>query len=236
MSYNMMEIMRKTTSNSYPDIPVPGEDGSHDRATHNMNYHVLVVFHRDQDVRPCRPVVSVIHLNSRPDEYRTEVLTNPLGSPILTTCQLCDTYINSSNSISTNHENILGVFALSITDEEARCLINDISEINTRISHNRTLLTERSNIILVPLALHKFIPYGMGSIHKFQTSKAVTDVELAILSLRESLNNARSIHAKLCRLHAAASTPVNLYDAISTFSRRIDLNSFRHNALRFVIP
>jgi hypothetical protein len=226
--------MRKTTSNSYPDVPIHGEEGDQDRATHNMNYHVLVIFHKDRDNRPCRPVVCVVHLNSRPDAFRTEVITNPRGSPILTTCQLCDPSVNTPEAFSIDHGNILCICTVSITDEEAGTMINNVSKINTRVSRPDIVLTERSNIAIVPLSLHKFIPYGMGSIKKIQTAATVTDVEVAILLIRESVNKARSLYSRLSRLHAAASTPLNMYDALYTFSRQLDINSFKCNAFRYI--
>ncbi|KAJ1466411.1 hypothetical protein T484DRAFT_1756649 [Baffinella frigidus] len=236
MSARMMNIMRTTTSNDDLGIPLNTIHNDQDRATHNMNYHLLVIFHKDLENRPCRPVLSIVHLNSKPEALRTEILSNPRGSPIITTCQLCDPSINTANDLAVDPTKILCICTVSITDDEANAAINNVALLNTHTSQPGISLTQRSNIVLVPMPLHRYIPTGMGSIRKVKTAKTATDVELGVLVLRESINKARSLYARLSRLHAAFSTPENFYDAISLFTRKLDVFSFNSGAFRYTIP
>jgi hypothetical protein len=233
MSERMLDILHRKTS-CEPPTPRSGEHGDHDRATHNMNYHAVVVFHKDSENRPCRPVLSIIHLSSKPDRLRDEIVSNPRGLEILKACQLCDEPTNSPHDFATDMTNLLTVTAVSITDDEAVAMINNIARINTWVSHSRIRLTERSNFPRIPVSMHKYIPTSKGSVKEIETASTSTDVALAVLAMREGLNQSRSLYSLLERLHTYVSTPENFYDAISLYSRPLDLTSFRSNAFRYI--
>jgi hypothetical protein len=206
-----------------------------DRPTHNMNYYVLIIFHADVDRRPCRPIVRVVHLPKAADTLQKDLHSNPNGIPILTTCQLCDPCINTPHALTVDMYTLLSVYALAITDTEANSIINNVAEINTNVSSNQIVLTHRSNISLVPRWLHRSIQIGVRSIAQVRSASSVTDVQLCILLLRESFNSARSLSVQLRSLHPSLATPENFKDALTLFTRAIDVSLFKKDAFKFEV-
>ena len=211
------------------------QTGEMEQSTHNMNYYVLIVFHADVDMRPCSPILRVVTLPKTPDTLQSQMLLNPRGVPMLTTCQLCDGCINTTQELTINPYRILSVYTLSITDAEAITFMNNIAEINTHISTNRTMLTQRSNIALVPRIFHRSVQLGVRSIVQVRTAPSVTDVQLCIILLRESFNPARSVCVKLRALHPYLATPENLQDALTIFTRSLDKASFKVGMFKFAV-
>jgi hypothetical protein len=208
-----------------------------DRATHNMNYYVLIAFHSDVDRRPCKPVVRVIHLHKAADVLQKDLHSNPLGVPILTTCQLCDPCINTPHSLSIDTYTLLSVYAIAVTDAEANSFINNVADINTNVASNQTMLTHRSNIALVPRFLHRSVQIGVRSVAQVRTASSATDVQLCIILLRESLNAARSMNVPLHALHPSLATPENFKDALTLYTRAIDIPLFKKDCFKFeVLP
>jgi hypothetical protein len=205
-----------------------------DRATHNMNYHLVVIFHKDVDKRPCRPVVQVVHLANPPATRSQDIVANPYGASILKTCQLCDPSTNSIHDFTIQHDKILCVYATGITDDEAAVMISNVSSVNTIVIQKQMQLSQRSNIMLMPLFIQKELKIGVCSIAALKASSTATDVQLAVLLVRESMNPARSICVRLRALHPYMATPENLHDAMSMFMRHLDLYSFRNNAFKFI--
>jgi hypothetical protein len=142
--------------------------------------------------------------------------------------------MNCTVAFTIKPDNILCIRAVSITDKEASGMINNIAKINTWASHTDIRLTERSNLAFVPVSLHKYIPIAKCSIKTLETVSTVTDVHVAVLALRESIDTDRSLYTLLERLHAVLSTPADLDDAMSLFSRRLCIESFKKNAFRFI--
>lgn len=198
-----------------------------------MNYHLIVVFHTDMDKRPCRPVVKVIHMAKPPETRSEDILANPHGAAILTTCQLCDPSINSEHDWTIDHAKIRVVYAMAITDDEAAIMINNVAFINTTVAERQVELSERSNIVLLPLFIQKNLRIGARSIVDLKSMSAITDVQAAIILIRGSMNQARSVCVRLNTLHPYMATPENFYDTISMSMRKINTNSFRKDAFKF---
>lgn len=236
MANSVMDAMYRTTSCSGMNRGGGNEDGETEaeRATHNTNYHLLIIFHADQDNRPCRPVLQVVHLSCRPEITSAAVFENPRGTDILTTCQLCDPSTNTTHAFQVDLHKLLCICTVSITDTEAGIMINNVSRINTHTSQNDVWLSERSNFATVPLWLHRFLKIGKLSMDKIDSMSSATDVQLAIILVRESIDKARSLWLRVDKLHPVLSTPENVYDAISTFTRKLDTNSFRSGAFKFI--
>jgi hypothetical protein len=227
---------RELRDNGTHREPLPDyETDEIDRATHNMNYYVLIVFHADVDMRPCNPIVRVVNLPKTPDTLQHQLLLNPLGLQMLTACQLCDPCINTKHDFAVDMFKLLSVYALSITDDEASTLINNVADINTNVSKNRTILTQRSNIALVPRFFHRSVQLGVRSIVQVRTAYSATDVQLCIILLRESLNSARSVCVQLRALHPYLATPENLQDALTIFTRSLDREAFKKGAFKFAM-
>jgi hypothetical protein len=206
-----------------------------ERATHNMNYYVLIVFHADVDMRPCSPIVRIVALEKEADIRQEEILLNPRGVQMRTTCQLCDNCINTTQQFGIDMFKLLSVYALRITDDEASRLINNVADINTNVSQNQTTLSERSNVSLIPRSMHRSVQMGVRSIVQIRTASSATDVQLSIILLRESLNSARSVCVELRALHPYLATPENFQDALSTFTRSLDKHAFRRDCFKFAV-
>ena len=204
------------------------------RAVHKRNYHLLLIFHADLDRRPCRPVLQVVHLSCHPETLSSDIHANPRGVEILTTCQLCDPSTNSTTSFRVDLQKILCVCSANITKIEASLIINNVSKINTHTVHKSVTLTERSNIAFVPRWTHKFFKVGKFSIGNIDNISSATDVQVAILLIRESIDKARSLWSHVDALHPFMSTPENLYEAVSTFTRNLDTASFKSGAFKFI--
>ena len=204
-------------------------------ATHAMNYYLIVAFHADVDMRPCNPVLRVVHLAKHADTLQHQLIHNPTGVAMLTTCQLCDACINTKQEFSIDTYKLLSITALSITDGEAYTLTNNVADMNMHVSKNQTVLTHRSNIGLVPRFLHRSVQIGVRSLMQARSTSSVTDVQLCIILIRESLSSARSISVQLRALHPYLSTPENFYDALAIFSRSLHVPSFKSGAFRFAL-
>jgi hypothetical protein len=247
MTSQVMSMMYKNTT--HRDVETHADDAaaaaaaaadaSDDEAeaapatSHTMNYHLVMVFHKDTESRPCRPVVSVVRLSSAPHTLVDDIRANPQGLQMVTSCQLGDTSINTTHYFSVQLSKVLCIRAVSITDTEASAMIGNMSILNTSIAQNNTSLTERSNLVLAPVWSHRFMQFGPTSVKSITHLTSATDVQLAVLLMRDSFNKARSIWTRLERLQPYMATPENLYDAVSLFSRKIDINSFKVDSFRF---
>jgi hypothetical protein len=232
--------MKSDTGNTMRESTAPlihkntTDSCSWDRATHNMNYHLIIVFHFDMDKRPCRPELQVVHTTHPPATSSEDIMLNPNGTPILTTCRLCDPFSDSESNFPVDNQGIMCILATPITDDEAAQVIANIALINSTITQSNIDLSERSNVQLCPLFLHKKIHMGVRSIANIKTLSTATDVQLLILLMRESMNPARSVCVRLNVLHPYLATPTNVYDTISTFMRKLNVYSFRRQAFKFV--
>ena len=221
-----MDEIHKTASHACVDTNVH-------KAVHKRNYHLLVIFHTDVENRPCRPVLQVVHFTTSPETLTSDIPANPKGVEIVTTCQLCDPCTNSPTSFRVDTQRILCICSASITDIEASRLINNVSKIYNHASKSGITLTQRSNFAVVPRWAHKFLKLGKSSIADLDNMSTATDVQLAILLIIESVDNSRSIWSRVQTLHPVMSTPENLHETISDFTRRVDLNSFKCGAFKY---
>lgn len=206
---------------------------SEDSETRNMNYHVLVIFHLDSESRPCRPVIRAITLPEEPQNNRSDIIANPRGVSMVRSCQLCDTSSRSYSNLTVDKMKIHSVYDLAITDKEAKYVLSTVEEINKVMSH--IWLENRSNFTFLPKALHHVFPANIRSILHLRIASSVTDVQLAILLLRESLNPGRAIIVKLQTMHPYMSTPDNLHEAIALFARKLDTLCFKTDKFRFAV-
>jgi hypothetical protein len=205
-----------------------------DKAVNKRNYHLLIIFHTDLEKRPCRPVVQIVHLPYQPETLSYDIQENPKGVEILTTCQLCDPSTNSPTSFRVDLQKILCVCSASITDTEASRLINNVSKINNHAAKDGVMLTQRSNLAFIPRWAHKFFKLGKVPLCSIDNMSSATDVQVAILLILESIDKARSVWMRVQSLHPVMSTPENLYDALSTFTRNLDTRSYKVGAFRYI--
>ena len=225
-----MDPLIDTVDTTSPHCDV---DTEMDRSTHDKNYYLLILFHADLDKRPCRPVLQVVHLNRRPETTSPNIHENPQGVEIVTTCQLCDPLTNSTCPFRVDLKSILCICAVNVTDSEAFALITNVSKINTHTTKQITL-SERSNLALAPMWMHKYVKSTSYSISNIEEMSYATDVQLAIMLIRESIDKSRSLWSKTNALHSFLTTPENLYDYISIFTRNIDIQYFKINAFKFI--
>ena len=204
-----------------------------DASLHEMNYYVVVVLHADVDKRPCNPVVQVVHLTKPPQVSMTEGATPSPGVEILLNCQLCGPSVPRSSELRVNALKVCSVFALSLTDLEANIMINNVNDMNQQIVKYDIGVSQRSNLAFLPRFLHRSLPLGLRSIVGMRFATSATDVQLAVLLLRESLNESRSVALQLERLHPFLATPSNLQDAIGTFTRKVHVPSFLRGTFKF---
>jgi hypothetical protein len=205
-----------------------------DKAVHKKNYHLLIIFHSDLEKRPCRPVLQVVHLPYPPETLSSGIHANPKGVEILTTCQLCDPSTNSPTSFRVDLQKILCVCSVGITDTEASRLINNVSKINNHVARDSVTLTHRSNFAFVPRWTHKFLKIGKFSLNSLDNMSSATDVHVAILLILESIDKARSLWVDVQALHRAMSTPENLFDSLSSFTRNLDTKTFKVGAFKYI--
>ena len=202
--------------------------------THNMNYHLLVVFHADTDKRPCRPVVRLVHLPTAPHTHRNDIIANPRGVEMVKACQLCEMCSDSSN-LPVDNLKIHCVKALAITDTEAGYMLNTVADINQQVSVRNFSLSHRSNLALIPRLFHGAFPRGVASVFQLRVSSNATDVQLAVLMLQEVLNPNRSVSMKIHMLHPYLATPENLHDALSLFTKTLDTFAFKSDTFKFAV-
>jgi hypothetical protein len=122
---------------------------------------------------------------------------------------------------------------LSLTDTEASRMITKISKFNTLFAQNSMVLTERSNLVLVPVFVQKKIPIGSRRIADLWNASSATDVQIAVNFMMEGLEKSRSIAARIERLHPYLATCENLLEAISNFMRKIDISNFNLGIMKF---
>ena len=199
----------------------------------NVNYQMLLILHADLSLKPCRPVLRVVSLSLQPNTVLTSSTSSREGNKIITTCQLGDSYLDKKHHIEVDDRKILGVYLLSLTDAEASVMINKISEFNTLFAQNNTVFSERSKIALLPVALHKTVLVGPRRILDMYKSSAATDVQIAIITIMESIQKSRSIAFRIGRLHPYLATPENLQDAASVCMHRLDLKMFKLGIMKF---
>ena len=195
-----------------------------------LNYHIIFVFHSDTDGRPCRPVVRLVTLPDDPQTTRDDILANPRGVSMNRMCQLCD---SSTDPLVVDKRKIHSVYALTVTDAEARYVLHAVSDINLQVGLRYISVSHRSNLALVPRVLHWTVPAGIRSIFHLRVASSATDVQLAVLLLRESINPGRAITVKLQDAHPYMTTPANLHDTVSRFTRKLDTFGFKSDRFRF---
>ena len=222
-----MDEIHNTASHACVDTEI-------NKAVHKRNYHLLIIFHSDLEKRPCRPVLQVVHLTNPPEILISDIHANPKGVEILTTCQLCDPSTNSPSSFRVDKQRIICVCSVGITDIEASLLINNVSKINNHATQDSVTLTQRSNFAVVPRWAHKFLKLGKFSIDNLDNMSSATDVQVAILLITESIDKSRSLWSQVHALHPVMATPENLYDTVSDFTRKVDINSFKCGAFKYI--
>lgn len=200
---------------------------------YETNCFVLLVFHTDMDMRPCNPILRIVTLPVTKDTLQHQLRLNPRGLPMTLTCQIGDACINSAQELTIDPYRILSIYALKITDSEARSFINKISLANTNISKNQIALTHRSNIAMVPRIFHRAVQFGVRAVFQIHTAHELTDVQLCIMLLRECLDSARSVCVNLRRLHPFLATPENLQDAMTIYTRSLDKAAFNVGSFKF---
>jgi hypothetical protein len=201
----------------------------------NTNCFVLIIFHTDMDMRPCNPILRVITLPESTDSLQHQLLLNPRGLFMKLTCQMCDECLNSTQEFVIEPYRILSIYAMNITNSEARSFVNNISQVNTIVSTNQPMLTHRSNIALVPRMFHRAVQFGVRAVFQVETAQNLTDVQLCIIILRESFDSARSICVNLRRLHPYLATPENLQDAMTIYTRSLDKEAFKFGTFKFAV-
>ena len=206
-----------------------------DPSLREMNYYLMLVFHTDADSRPCSPVVQVVHLAQQMplpvvgggDSVRR-------GEEILINCQLCGSSVRNASTLRVEAARVTAVYALGMTDLEANIMIHNVHDINLKISKHDICVSQRSNLALLPRAWHTSVPIGLKTLEHLQLCVEVTDVQLGILLLRESLSKSRAINVQLQRLHPFLATPSNLREAVETFTRKVSVSGFLRGQFNFL--
>ena len=198
-----------------------------------MNYQIILIFHSDINRRPCRPVVRLITLPEDPKTSRNDATSNPRGLNMTTMCQLCGASSEPSSELTVDTLRIHSVYAVAVTDAEARYAMHAIADINMQVAMRHIAVSHRSNFALVPRVLHRVVPVGVSSIFHLRVASSVTDVQVAVLMLRESLSPVRAITLTLQTLHPYMTTPENLKDAVCFFTRKLDAFCFKSGSFRF---
>ena len=210
-----------------------GECESEEEASRSLNYQLLIIMHADVEMRPCRPVLRVVSLPTPLNVSLSRMDSNPDGRCMDLTCQLGDCAVNTVDHLVVEDRKILCIYALSLTDAEANSMINKVSQLNTIFTQNLTVLSERSNIALVPVFFHKTIMIGMRCISDMKDCSAATDCQIAIIAMMESVDKSRSLSVRVGRLHPYLATPENIHEAISVFMRKLDISAFKNGFFKF---
>ena len=166
---------------------------------------------------------------------RSDIVAHPRGVNMLRSCQLCDTSSGSHSNLTVDKMKLHSVYDLAITDAEAKYVLSTVADINMQVSKRRISIENRSNFALFPRVLHHVFPANIRSILHLRIASSVTDVQLAIIMLRESLNPGRAIIVKLQEMHPYMTTPDNLHEAIALFARKLDPLCFKTDTFRFAI-
>ena len=200
-------------------------DDEIDRATYTMDYNLVVIMHADSEMRPCRPVLQVV--NAPKLDRSQQKFHDGRGTQLIKTCQLADQSLNLKGYITIDPSKILCVYSLRITDSESTILINTISSLNTLFSQNDFSFSERSNIAFVPVSLHGGVFIGTRHIKNMKNTASATDVQIAVMAIRESLSAGRSLCVRLQMLHPYMATPENLHEAVQLFMKKLDVAAFK---------
>lgn len=192
-----------------------------------MHYHVAMIFHKDADGRPCRPLLHILNFETAPETMRDKILQNYEGveSKPVCTLQTCSAAVHDPR-------NIYRVYAVRVSDSEARRFMNNIAASNILTSRKGFTVVERTNLSLAPRWLHNSMQVGTRNMKHLSQVSTVTDTQLAMIVLRESLDPCRALYAAFWDLHPYLSTPENLFDTFITGSRRVE--TLRWKAGKFV--
>ena len=207
------------------------DDEVHD--TKRMNYQLLLIMHADSEMRPCRPVIRVVSLPTPPNTILSTSPSNSDGSEMQLCCQLGDSGHQTYCKVDVDTQKNLCIYGLGITDSEAGTMIRKVSRFNKLLAQNKTVLSERSNMALIPVIFHNSIPVGPRCIDDMVNVMSATDVQIAIITILESINKSRSLAIRIGRLHPYLSTPENLHEAISIFMRRLSVSHFKKGFMKF---
>ena len=226
-SFNLL----KTTPNFMDMNDTNDDDGVQD--TKRMNYQLLLIMHADSEMRPCRPVIRVVSLPTPPNSILSTSPSNSDGSEMQLYCQLGGSDHNTTCKVDVETQKILCIYGLGITDSEAGTMIRKVSRFNKLLSQKKTVLSERSNMALIPVIFHNSIPVGPRCIDDMVNVTSATDVQIAIITILESINKSRSLTIRIGRLHPYLATPENLHEAISIFMRRLSVSHFKKDVMKF---
>ena len=199
----------------------------------SLNYHLVVVLHADVEMRPCRPVLRVVSLPTPPNTVTSRIDSGPNGREMFLSCQLADPSLNTEFHLEVENKKILCVYALSLTDAEANMTINNVSRLNTLFAQNSTVISERSNMAMVPVFLHKKIMIGPRCISDMRNCSNATDCQITIIAMLECIDKSRSLSVRMGRLHPYLATPENLHEAISMFMRKLEASAFKNGQFKF---
>jgi hypothetical protein len=141
---------------------------------------------------------------------------------------------NTSYQLEVDNDQIICVYALGLTDVEACTMIHKVSVLNNLFVRKSIVLSQRSNMALVPVFCQNSIPIGARCIDDINNASAATDVQIAIILMLESINKSRSLAVRINRLHPYLATPENLHEAVSMFMRKLDVSAFKDNKLKFM--
>jgi hypothetical protein len=210
------------------------EDQEEDDFSKKLNHQLLIIFHCDSEMRPCRPIVRIVSLPTAQNTPSSNRLQNPNGTVMDTTCQLSDSLANTNNQLEVDNDQVICVYALGLTDVEACTMIHKVSVLNNLFVKKGIVLSQRSNMALVPVVFQNSIPIGARCIEDMNYASAATDVQIAIIVMLESINKSRSLAVRINRLHPYLATPENFHEAVSMFMRKLDVSAFKDNRLKFM--
>ena len=220
-------------SDDAADAAYDDDDCVLDASAREMNYYVIIVFHSDASSRPCNPVIQVVHLAQQ--ELPAPVVGGRVtGSEILQNCQLCGSSVRGASKLRIEAARVTAIHVLSMTDIEANVMINTVHDVNLKVSKHDICVSQRTNLALLPRTLHRSVPIGLKVLDHLLEATDVTDVQLGILLLRESLNKARAINVQLQRLHPFFATPSNLEEAVALFTRKVSVTAFLRGQFIFL--
>ena len=236
--YNFETMRKQLDSVSERDTT---DDTEEDDFSKKSNYQLLVILHCDSEMRPCRPIIRIASLPSSQKNPSSNRLQNPNGTVLEFTCQLADPMArfadpmaNTSYQLEVDNDQIICVYALGLTDVEACTMIHKVSVLNNLFVRKSIVLSQRSNMALVPVFCQNSIPIGARCIDDINNASAATDVQIAIILMLESINKSRSLAVRINRLHPYLATPENLHEAVSMFMRKLDVSAFKDNKLKFM--
>ena len=210
------------------------EEDEEDDYSKKLNYQLLVIMHCDSEMRPCRPMLRIVGLQTSPNTSSSDHLANPDGIAMQITCQLADPLSNAICQLEVDNDQIICVYALGLTDVEACTMIHKISVLNNMFVQKGTVLSQRSNMALVPVYFQSAVPIGARCIEDMKKVSSATDVQIAIIAMLESINKSRSLAVRIDRLHPYLATPENLHEAVSMFMRKLNVSAFKDHRLKFM--